>query len=177
MRFFTRDLFAAFNSEAAAEADRADRAWERAISSYREHLAALLPRLPAAARRLAQTSLHDAVILEAPWQAELDHSRGPGTSVAEHGVAPVYLQRNGKIVILLYQIWAPIEREAAPDNWALAEVLPQWLYDEIDTEPGQPGLFWHRVLLSTGSVISIPMRSVVMHQVPARDVGLPARAA
>jgi hypothetical protein len=63
MRFFTPDLYVRFNSSDEKEADRANEAWEAALSGYRKHLDGIRDCMPSQVRNLSELNLHDAEVL------------------------------------------------------------------------------------------------------------------
>ena len=75
------------------------------------------------------------------------------------------LRQNEKILSLFYLLSERIRQHAPRQNWPFSKRRLHWLYDEIDTDINQPGMFLHRILLSDGRVLEIPFMSVVMHGV------------
>ena len=57
---------------------------------------------------------------------------------------------------------------ASPSNSPLRR---HWLYDEIDLGPGPSPShrYYHHVMLSDGSEITIPFHDVIVHSFPDKD--------
>jgi len=65
--------------------------------------------------------------------------------------------------LVFYLLWRQAGVSTAQKKWPFSKLCPLWLYDEVDFEPDSPFLFWHRILLSDGRVISIPFFDVFVH--------------
>lgn len=155
MRFFTPDLYRRFNSPDEAEADRADADWELAIQNYRDHLDEFRDGLPSQTRELARLNLHDAELIACEPKLIPDEFWP--------GVAILSVRQGGKVVDLIYHLWAVVRELPPPAEWPFFEERKHWLYEELDIAPG-PRTFLHRVLWSDGSVLVIPFTSVLIHR-------------
>ncbi len=168
MRFFTPELYLQFNSPDDETADRANEAWEAALSSYRSHLENIKDRMPSQLRRLAEQSHHDAEVLSIsedidPFFPMRFEPFFPGPLWMALGVVTLK-EENGAITNLIYTLWDRIRSAPAPAGWPFSKKHKHWLYDEIDLFSDQRGMFIHRILFSDGSTIEIPLLSVVVHQ-------------
>ena len=84
-------------------------------------------------------------------------------------MAIVSLLQDGDVISLIYALWDSVrEHEAAPD-WPFSNAHIHWLYDEVDAAAKPAGKFVHRILLSDGRVLEIPLASVVMHRVSLNE--------
>jgi hypothetical protein len=183
MRFFTPELYRQFNSTDDAEADRADAAWEEAIRAYRVHLDALRDRLPSLVQKLAELSLHDALILSRAEEIQVSSPflfpefPFPFPLAVWSAVAIVSVKHNGGIQSIFYCLWDHIRVRAAPEDWPFSGQGEHWLYDELDCVSDRRGPFLHRILLSTGEILEIPFTSVVLHRfaLPAPEGGMASR--
>lgn len=172
MRFFTPELYMAFNSTSDEEADRADDAWEAAIKAYRRHLVALGDRMPSQVRKLAEMCLHDAEVLACDQEVGSSNSlpvKKNSWTPSRLDVAILSLRNDGRILSLVYSLWDRIREKSRQKKWTFSKQRKHWLYDEIDLAPDNGGKFLHRVLFSDGTVIEIPFLSVVMHSFPMPD--------
>jgi len=158
MKYFKPELYLRYNSRDDADADRADRHWEKAIHAYTEHLRTFSKKMNDRVKDLAENlCLHDARLISSEGYLSalplLPHFR---TWV-------ISLRTNGKIVNLFYLLWGEVAESTAQKKWPFSKLSAHWLYDEVDFEPDSPFLYWHRVLLSDGRVISIPFFDVFVH--------------
>ena len=170
MRYFTRQLFQQFNSADDEEADRADQEWEAALEKYRQHREGLRDRMPGNVAKLADLNLHDAEILSRAEETQ------PGAPFFYHNapvpvpvalwsaLAIVSVRVGGDVLLLLYGLWDHIREHLAPDDWLFSKLREHWLYDEVDVAAERPGLFLHRILLSSGIELEIPFTTVVIHR-------------
>lgn len=168
MRFFTPGLHMRYNSDDDAVADRADAEWERAIRAYQEHLQTLSDHMNERVKSVAQAlCLHDAEILDFKAALPLHPFLQPPFSP---GAATISLRNDGKIINLFYLLWEEVGEAAAPKAWPFSQQRVHWLYDEIDrVEPSSPVLFWHRILLSDGRVVSIPFTDLIVNAFPEEN--------
>jgi hypothetical protein len=145
VKYFTPELYLAFNSEDSAEAQRAESNWEEALGAYRRHIESIRSKLPPKTRQLAEKlCLHDAeylglITVPSPQSSET--------------VSLVAVQQDGQRVFLIYL--APKEPFVTQpvEKWRFSRQGVHWLYDEVDVAPD--GLFSHDILLSDGRVISL----------------------
>lgn len=170
MRFFTPELYVRFNSSDDEEADRANEAWETALSEYREHLDGLRDRMPSQVRKLAELCLHDAELLACEQAVEPHFPIPPfepfGMPPFWSALAIVSAKQDDKIASLIYLLWDRIREYPSPEGWPFSKARTHWLYDEVDLASGQRGAFLHRVLLSDGRVLEIPFVSVFVQSLP-----------
>ena len=162
MKFFTPELYLRSNSRDDAVADHAADDWEKAISDYNRHLAKYTKQMNPRVKDLAETlCLHDAELISLE-----EHPRGPLSPplfAFTFPVETVALRINGNIINLCYFLWAEAGQSRSPEAWPFSQLQPHWLYDEIDLDRDQPyPLYWHRILLSDGRVVSIPFFDVVI---------------
>ncbi|HZT44058.1 MAG TPA: hypothetical protein VFA07_17970 [Chthonomonadaceae bacterium] len=167
MKFFTPELYSAFNSSDDEEADRANGAWENAIRDYQRHLDTFRLDMPYNLRNLSDLSLHDAEIL-ALHDAEILGLSQKATieshsSKIRNGAAVFVLTlwREEKVINLTYLIWDHVRLLPPGSDWRFSKAHIHWLYDEFDRAGGQTDQFWHRILISDGSVIEIPVTDVL----------------
>lgn len=173
MRYFTRQLYQAFNSPDDRVADRADEAWEAAIREYRKHLDGIRDRVPANVLKLSELDLHDAEVLS---RVEDVQPGGPPNAVGSNrslavaswsAVAIVTVRRGDDLVSLIYGLWDHVREHPAPDDWPFSRRNEHWLYDEVDGAQDGPAPFVHRILFSSGVELEIPFVTVVIHRFPA----------
>jgi hypothetical protein len=163
MRFFTPNLYMRYNSDDEGIANRADGEWEKAIRAYKKHLERFSARMNERVKLVAETlCLHDAEILSFQAGIPVHPWFQPPYS---QGAATISVKSDGTIINLFYMLWNEVDESAAPKHWPFSKLRAQWLYDEIDCvdQPSDPSLFWHRMLLSDGRVISIPFTDVVVN--------------
>jgi len=158
MKYFKPELYLQYNSGDDADADRADRHWENAIHAYKDHLSTFSKKMNDRVKELAEKlCLHDAQLISSQGYLSalplLPHFR---TWV-------ISLRTNGKIANLFYLLWGEVGVSTAQKKWPFSKLCTHWLYDEVDFEPDSPFLYWHRILLSDGRVISIPFFDVFVH--------------
>jgi hypothetical protein len=131
MKYFTPELFIAFNSTDRKVAKAASIQWDKAVAAYDKHLRSLRRRLPQRVRRLSSLYLHDAEFLE--FEESSPNRRNP--------VAHLVLRQGGEIIFLSYflvdkpSITAPIQHAAFSPQGV------QWLYDEIGSSAESVGSF------------------------------------
>lgn len=161
MKFFTPPLYIRYNSGDDAVDDRADRAWERAIRIYREHLKTFSEKMNDRVKGIAETlNLQDAEILSLQPNVPARPLLAPPSF---RDVTTFSLRSDGKIVNLLYLLWDETANSAPPKHWPFSDRRIHWRYDEIDCVGAPwPPFIWHRILLSDGRVISIPFTDVVV---------------
>ena len=168
MLFFTPELYARFNSSDEREADEADEAWERASVRYRKHLDGIRDRMPSAVRKLADLCLHDVELLafdQAVEPAFLTPHAPTAPFPYWSATAVLSVRSESGIATLFYVLWDRTREVPSPEDWPFSKEHVHWLYDEIDTHAGQPGLFLHRILFSDGRVVEIPFMSVIVHNI------------
>lgn len=163
MQFFTPELYQRFNSSDDDVADRADRDWEAAVKSYLSHLRSLRG-LPTDARKLAERNLHEAELLG----LDSDHrSFFPASDSSRNApwncfaVAVISLRQNSMLRTLVYLLWDGVREYPPPADWPFSELRKHWLYDEFAAASSKDRTFYHRVLLSDGSILEIPFVSVI----------------
>jgi hypothetical protein len=157
MKYFKPELYLRYNSRDDATADRADREWEQAIQTYKKHLSKFSKEMNEHinVKELAENlCLHD---------AQLISSRGfisarPFQQAVRTWI--LSLRSNGNIINIVYFLWGEAQVSTAQNKWPFSKLFTHWLYDEVDLEQGSPFHYWHRILLSDGSVISIPFLDV-----------------
>jgi hypothetical protein len=169
MRFFTPDLYVRFNSSDDEDADRANAAWELALSEYRKHLDGIRDRVPSPVRKLAELCFHDAELLACEQTVE-PHFPFPiepfGMPSLWSAMAVVSVKQDDTITSLIYLLWDRLREQPSPDGWPFSKASTHWLYDEVDLAAGHRGGFVHRVLLSDGRVLEIPFVSVFVQSLP-----------
>jgi len=159
MRFFTPELYLRYNSADDADADRADEDWERAIREYKDHLSKFSKEMSSRVKDLAENlCLHDAELLS----LQEDTLESSGLPIFPVSVAIVSLKKDSKIVIIIYSLGSKVVQSRPLEEWPFSKLRTHWLYDEIDLEKQRPYLYWHRILLSDGRVISIPFVDVIV---------------
>jgi len=164
MKFFKPELYLRYNSRDDAVADRADREWEEAIHAYKQNLNKFSQKMNHHVKDLAENlCFHDAQVLSS--QGYL--SARPLQSVVRTWF--ISLRSNGKIVNVLYLLWGEARVSTAQKKWPFSKLCTHWLYDEVDFEPDPPFLYWHRILLSDGRVISIPFFDVLIDSFPEQS--------
>jgi hypothetical protein len=155
MKYFTPELYRRCNSRDDGTADRAYREWEEAIKAYREQLNKISVKMNDNVKNLAEKlCFHDAQLLSSHGHL----SARPFQQAIRTWV--MSLRRNGEIVNLIYFLWGEARASTGRGKWPFSDRDKHWLYDEVDPEPDSPFLYWHRILLSDGSVTSIPFFDV-----------------
>jgi hypothetical protein len=164
MKFFKPGLYLRYNSDDDAIADRTDREWERAIRAYKEHLETFSDQMDEGVKHVAESlCLHGAEILAFQAEIPVHPLFQPSSSPFSPGAATIWLKSDGKIVNLFYSLWDEVVESDAPKRWPFSKLRVHWLYDVIDrAEAPSPSVFWHRILLSDGRVISIPFSAVIV---------------
>jgi hypothetical protein len=158
MKYFKPELYVRYNSRNDAEADHADREWEKAIHAYREHLTKISKKLNDRVKDLAENiCLHDAHLISSQgFDSDLPLLPHIRTWV-------ISLRSKEKMIVLVYLLWREAGVSTAQNKWPFSKLCTLWLYDEVDFEQDSSFLFWHRILLSNGKVISIPFFDVFVH--------------
>jgi hypothetical protein len=166
MKFFTPDLYMRFNSSDDEVADRADEEWESAISAYHKHLESLRDQMPPQVKELANLCLHDAELLA--WEQPIE----PFFELLPFrtGFAILSIRQGDEIVSLIYVLWDQLRKHESREDWPFSKRRAHCLYDEVDVTSNHRGTFFHRVLLSDGTIIEIPFLSVLIHSFRLEDV-------
>jgi hypothetical protein len=162
MQYFTPELYLQFNSFDVDEAERADEAWDRAESTYKERLARIRKHLPSEVVKLSELCLHDALVVARVEQAQ-------------PAVAIVSVTIGEEVVSLIYFLSGPTTTRDAPLGWRFSNLQEQWLYDEVDMMNDHTGPFVHRILLSSGVTLEIPFVSVIIQRFTVPPVTKVAR--
>ncbi len=165
MRFFTPDLFIAFNSSDEEEADRANEEWEEALQAYRKHLDDLRDQMPSQVKNLTTLCLHDAEILAAEQPIVPCIPLSPIEPFPFWARFSILSVRQGNdISSLIYVLWDQVCTHQPSESWPFSKLRKHWLYDEVDVSPTHRGTFLHRILLSDGSIMEIPFLSALNPQ-------------
>ena len=172
MRFFTPSLYMSYNSSDAAQADSADELWEHAVQAYQQHWNEIAQGLSARIRRLRELCLHDAEFLS--WPSETTVKSAWATQPFWSRVSVISLRHHHEIVTLTYFLRDDIQVRSAPADWRFSGMPLHWLYDEVDVTQTPVPLYWHRILVSDGRVLEIPMTDVVVFRAPFDSPGLAA---
>jgi hypothetical protein len=163
MKFFTPELYLRYNSPDDAEADRADEEWEARIREYKAYLHDHAGEMNDRVRVLAESlSLHDAELLS--LQEDVPAETLPAIFPFPVPVATLSLRNAGTITNIFYLLWSEVDQSGPLREWPFSKLRTHWLYDEIEFDRRQPypPLYWHRILLSDGRVVSIPFFDVVV---------------
>lgn len=165
MKFFTPELYLRYNSDDDAEADQAESQWEAAIRCYRSHLKELAPSLPRRVKTLAEeVCLHDAEILA--LKEDAPDARRPLFPIP---VGILSMKQGSEFANIVYILWDKIAATRPIEDWPFSASRPQWLYDEIDREGEEGGLYWQRILWSDGRVVAIPFVDVIVQSYSLRE--------
>ena len=173
MRFFTPELYVSFNSSDDDEADRANGIWEVAIQQYQRHVDGFRLAMPYQLRNLSDLCLHDAELVSVQYGALLDVKEEASVdlqtskSPANHAVLLITLQMDQEAILLIYFLWECVRQSPPVQPWPFSRSHIHWLYDEFDLASDRRDCFWHRILVSNGLVIEIPVRDVLAIQLPA----------
>lgn len=161
MRFFTPELYTQFNSANDEEADRADEAWEKAIHAYGLHLEKLRVEMPPRLKELAdQCCFHDAELLSfREEESEPLAFRFPAF-FPFLPIAILTLRQRENLILVIYLLWNKIRQSPPREGLPFSSHKRHWLYDELDGDARGPGIYWHRILLSDGTVFEIPLFDV-----------------
>lgn len=168
LKFFKPSLYLRYNSEDDAIADRADAEWERAIRAYKKQLSTISDQMNERVRFVAESlSLHDAQLFSFQPEIPVQPWFQPPYC---RGAATISLRSEGTIIHLFYVLWDQVGESTPPKGWPFSPLGVHWLYDEVDrAEAPWPSLFWHRILLSDGRVLSIPFTDVIVESFPVPD--------
>lgn len=161
MKYFTPELFVAFNSDDEHVANDAALQWDQAVSDYDGHLKSIRRRFSRNVRELSRLNLHDADYLE---YAE-DSPSG------QHSAAHLTVRQNGEVIVLLYFLREE-PRITAAKNRIFSEQSVHWLYDEVDAFG--PEDFSHEILLSNGRMLRFRFRHLSILKV-ATDMKRPKK--
>jgi len=163
MRFFTPELYIQFNSSDDEVADLANDAWENAVQKYQRHLENIRPRMPPQVRKVADLCLHDYEVLgfQQEFQSASPLPEPFWPAPFWSAVAIMFLKREQTLRFLIYVLWDRVREHEAKKDWPFAAERKHWLYDEVDIEADQRGLFLHRVLFSDGMVVEIPFATAI----------------
>jgi hypothetical protein len=164
MKFFTPELYRRYNSLDDAVADQADQEWESNVRAYKGFIARHVGDMNDRVRELAERlSLHDSELLSI--QEDVPNDGGPLLPFHPIPVATVSVKNDQTVTSLIYFLWSQQIEQAHPQrDWPFSTRHIHWLYDEIDVErqSSLPPFYWHRILWSNGSIISIPFFDVVV---------------
>lgn len=170
MRFFTPELYLSFNSSDDDEADRANTRWEDTIQEYQRHLDSFRLDMPYQLRSLSDLSLHDAEIL-CLYDAETLGIKQEAMVKPHSSIFPTVppsfvltLRQHKNAILLIYSLWDRVRLSPPSPAWRFSKSHIHWLYDEIDRVNGHQGCFWHRILMSDGAVVEIPVHDVLALQ-------------
>lgn len=158
MKYFKKELWAAFNSEDDEEYFRAEEEWARNVEEYRIQLDGLLPRLSAnAARFFSKVSLHDGTLLSfAVGDALGSTSKLPRMKRQTRVQMTVVSGNNGATYTLNYSgiFRCSVDFPGSPTVfYEKGDPFGDWGYDEL-TDAGD-GLFQHDILFECGATVSI----------------------
>jgi hypothetical protein len=168
MKYFTPDLYLAFNSDDPRVADRADKKWEQVIAKYRQHLAVIAEKLPAEARRFAEeVDLHDAEILNMMnFPSWLLRKAGSDSIVS------LLLEKLDAFVQLTYWLASPLTATPPRNDTCFSPERRHWLYDEMDLDSP----FVHQILFSDGSTLKVPFLWFIVTEIPKEELLTKARS-
>jgi hypothetical protein len=172
MRYFTPELFMQFNSFDPEEAERADEAWDKAETAYKEQVERIREAWPESVRKLSSLCLHDTDVLSREEQFVLMEPFPEGPGAFRHtypfwtAIAGVSVRQGDEILTLFYVLADRMKVREAPDGWRFSRLREHWLYDEVDFLCDNHGPFVHRILLSTGVTLEIPFTGVGFHKIP-----------
>jgi hypothetical protein len=155
MQYLTPRLYLEINSGDADVVERASDRGEKAIVTYKKHLAEILKGKSSELRRLGSLSLHDWELIKTKTHHDVP-APGSGSPPVWYSAASLVVRHEKQSLWLLYLLWNKVQRIAAPRNWTLSKDRVHWLYDEVDAVGNAPDRFVHRVLLSNGSTLVIP---------------------
>lgn len=165
MRFFPRELYLRFHSNADAAAE-----WDEAVRDYHSHLDRIAGTMNDRVRKFAEDiCLHDAELLA----LQEDFVTLPSASPTRTPVAILSLRGIGRLFTLFYLSWGEMILSTAPEGWPISTLPVHWLCDEIDLEPTPSPFprYDHRILLSDGREITIPFVDVIVHSYSEQDAG------
>lgn len=176
MKYFTPELFMAYNSPDDEVAARADSEWDEATVRYKDERTGIIDRMPAAIRDLATMCLHDAEVIsrnsrKTPLHALIE--RMPFLVHPEMAI-PLWtatdiisLRLDDEFIFLYYSLYDEVTVTPPPVGWAFGRGPETWLYDEVGVL--RPMIPWpvyvHRILLSSGVTLDIPFGGVFIHRV------------
>ena len=143
MKYFTPELFVAFNSPDRKIARAASIQWDKAVTAYDKHLRSIRRKLPRSVRQLSKLYLHDAELLE--FEDASPNGRKP--------VAHLVLRQHGDVVFLSYFLLEKPSISKPIQHAIFSSRAVQWLYDEIECQG--PGAFCHDILFSDGTVFHL----------------------
>jgi hypothetical protein len=161
MKFFSRSLYAQFNSSDPTLADEADEQWELAVAEYKRHLRQLSKVLPESAKKLSKICLHDAELIN---QKKMDPFLVRLPNVAFVGVVQRVNDDTWLAYLIWYSLFDAIHTTSVPVYTPFSKSNVHWLYDEVDWSEAGKNRFIHRILLSDGRVIVIPFTNVGIHE-------------
>lgn len=171
MKFFTPELYLQYNSANDAEADRADAAWEQALHQYESHLKKLANDMPPRVKELAwKWCLHDAELLSVRNEESEPFALRFQLLLPFLPIALVALRQEENSILLVYLLWKKVRETKPCAEWRFSAGKQYWLYDEIDVDNRCPGLYWHRILLSDGTILELPFFDVFIEQFAATTV-------
>jgi hypothetical protein len=143
MKYFTPELFIAFNSSDREIASDASTQWDKVVAAYDRQLRSLRRKLPQPVRQLTNLCLHDAEFIE--FEEVSPNGR--------RAVAHVVLRQHGEIIFLSYFLLEKPSIGRPIEDAVFSRHAVQWLYDEVDCQG--PGDFRHDILLSDGRVFRL----------------------
>jgi hypothetical protein len=174
MRFFTPELYLRYASDEDDVANAANEEWESALLAYQHHLKRVMKKadVPAGIVRLPMLSLHDATVVGYP-RSKIDsdnyvHFGGP-LPWALTGFL-LGLDTTSGPLILAYHLWESVKIYIS-HPWRPRRSGQQvyCLYDELDEVSHGRKLYFHRILMSNGEVLEIPLQNVHYFRFSRRD--------
>ncbi len=167
MLFFTPELYRRYNSQDENLALAADAEWEAAIVRYHQYLATLPVEMPSPVAELSKLCLHDGEILcrqeqQDPLNNWCFEDRAGARPIRPFGVATLAVRVDDELVTIFYFLCDHMTEQPAAKDWPFSKKHEHWLYDEVHWQQGDRGRFTHLILLSTGVVMTIPFRSVLL---------------
>jgi hypothetical protein len=175
MKFFTRELWAGFNTEDDAAFRRNDASWNRNLAAYRRHLEKLKPRLSKQIYRfVTKESLHDGRLISFNVSDNLDfdideekrfdrNSRKTGVSmkVLNYEQDALFLMRYTKVKRVLFDY--PTDNPLFEQE---KDFIGDWGYDEFSEVDGD--YLRHEVLFSSGTTILIKFKHFTYKRIRIR---------
>jgi hypothetical protein len=158
MRYFTKELWAAFNTDSPDDDERTSREWDENAAEYRTQLEELRKRLSKNAQRFfSSVDLHDGLLLSFSVGDDLEERQDP--KVYKRKASALLKVRSWKNSCIYFLRYAGVKRcvvDFPSDSPLFSEGrngFDDWGYDEL-TDAGE-GCLRHEILFASGAVILI----------------------
>jgi hypothetical protein len=170
MKYFSPELYLAFNSPDEAEADRAEAQWFEREARYKQRRDELEPYLTHDIRKLSRMCLYGGEVVTTQSGVAAPPPVADGTLPPACLLHTLSVKQGRDVTNLFYILSDELTSSPPPAGWRPRASGPQvWMYDEVDMLPGvgkrtPSGRYVHRILFNSGEVVTIPFTGVMISE-------------